>query len=90
MRTVIKEFKRCFDIFGLNSKLFSWSMTWCVDNNLYNNRMNIVIGLCHVEICYIDTFSHIAEEEVEMTSQATIASIYDSEKVSISNINIQT
>ena len=29
--------------------------------------------------------SHIAEEEVEMTSQATIASIYDSEKVSISH-----
>ena len=27
--------------------------------------------------------SHIAEEEVEMTSQATSASIYDSEKVSI-------
>ena len=30
-----------------------------------------------------ETNHNIAEEEVEMTSQATIASIYDSEKVSI-------
>ena len=66
--------------------------------------MNDDIGLCHVEIKNIDTFSrvdywshrslqghlnqvvmwleerlhHIAEEEVEMTSQATMASIIDS------------
>ena len=32
--------------------------------------------------------SHIAEEEVEMTSQATIASIHDSEKVSITYFNM--
>ena len=41
-----------------------------------------------VELVNIDTFSEsvieaIAEEEVEMTSQATMASITDSEKVSI-------
>ena len=38
--------------------------------------MNVDIGLCHVEL------KNIADEEVEMTSQATMASIIDSETIS--------
>ena len=41
-----------------------------------NSRMNVDIGLCHVEL------KNIADEEVEMTSQATMASIIDSETIS--------
>ena len=85
---------------------YRWgSHPWWYKIKQDQSRMNIVIGLCHVELCDIDIpfqsrrlkqvvarpflqrcvkchpkrwscdrsdISHIAEEEVEMTSQATI------------------